>query len=114
MENCLELVEQSWKELGYRVRPLGRTVFVRTRAIPDKVGSLYLPTKHTKFYGKLPHMQNIEAVVMAAGPKAQDVRPGDRVTFQRLNFARLVKFQAEAEEFFGWVDSSQIIGHVEE
>lgn len=111
MEQNLDVVGQTWTEVGYKVRPLRNTVFVRTLPLEEKVGSLYLPAKLTKFYGELPHQKTIRAVVLAVGPKAK-VKPGEKVCFTRLYFAWWKKLEDGC--MVGWIDENQLTGYIEE
>lgn len=104
----MDVVERTWTEVGYRVRPLHRNVFVRTDPPEQKVGSLWLPPKLQSFHGDLPHMRIISATVLIAGPKTE-VKPGERICFQRLHFAWLKKL--EDGGMFGWIDQVQVLGY---
>jgi len=106
----MDLVEKTWAEVGYKVRPLGRKLFVRTLPIEEKIGSIYKPVKLTKFHGELPHMQLIRGVVLAAGPEAK-VKIGEQICFTRLYFAWLKKM--EDLTMFGWITEEQACGYCE-
>jgi hypothetical protein len=85
-------------------------VFVRTLPLEEKVGSLYLPTKMTKFHGELPHMKTIRAVVLSVGPKGT-VKPGEQVCFTRMQFAWWKKLEDGC--MIGWIDEAQLSGYFE-
>lgn len=107
----LKRVEETWEELGYKIRPLSYWAFVRTEPLPQKTASglIWLPPKMATFYGELPHMQPIKAVVCSVGPAAPaDLVPGVRVVFQRLHFARHVMLKDGT--YFGWINPEQIYG----
>lgn len=119
-----ELVEKTWQELGYRIRSVGYKIWVRT--LPHRrrsPGGLWLSPRQASFYGELPHLVTVEAVVLSTGPRglATAVKPGDVIAFSRVHFARHVQLQpteidayGTSEEFVGYVDANQIFGFVEE
>jgi hypothetical protein len=100
--------EEVWNRLGQRVGATAGRVFVVTDLPAKKVGSLFLPLKATTFYGDLPHLVMVRATVLSAGPKAQGLNPGDRVTFPRTYFIRWREL--EPDVMLGWVDVSQVSG----
>lgn len=110
-ERNMDVIEKTWEELGRRVKDaLGRTVFVRTDAPTDKTdsGVLWLPPKQQGFYGglpTLPHKRIVKGTVLVSGPDAE-VQPGDRICFQRLDFAWLWKLKDGA--YVGYIDEMQI------
>lgn len=106
-----EVVNRTWSEVGYKITPLRKMVFVKTDPVPQKVGSLYLPPKLATFYGELPNLVLVNATVLAAGPKAS-VRPGDRVCFTRLFFARYCDLQDGT--YIGWIEEENLTGRLEE
>lgn len=97
-----------WSRLGHRVQATAGRVFVVTDLPAKKVGSLFLPMKATTFYGDLPHLVMVRATVLSAGPKAQGLNPGDRVTFPRTYFIRWREL--EPDVMIGWVSHSQVAG----
>lgn len=111
-----QFIEQTWDEIGYRVKKaLHRNVFVRTLPMPQKThGGLYLPDKYAGFYGELPHMQLVRAVVLAVGADATKhygLEVGDYVCFMRLFFARWKEL--EDKTYVGYLPSEQVAGRVE-
>jgi hypothetical protein len=104
------IVEQTWAEVGCKVRPLRRMVFVRTLPLAEKIGSIYLPMKMTKFHGELPHQKTIRAVVLSTGSKCA-VKPGEHVCFTRLHFAWWKKLEDGC--MVGWIDENQLTGYFE-
>lgn len=119
----MDVVERTWKELGYRVKATGYRVWVRTLPHPRKVGAIWLPPKAASFHGELPHLRTVFAVVLSAGPKgvAQELNPGDVVAFKRLEFAWWAKLEpaqrdeyGSDEEFVGYIDANHIVYVVEE
>lgn len=104
----MELVERTWAEVGYRIRPLRFLVFVRTEPPEKKVGSLFLIDKDASFYGGLPHQRLVRATVLSAGPAA-NVKVGERVCFTRLHFARYKTL--EDGTHVGWISSNEIAGY---
>lgn len=116
-------VEKTWDELGYRIRATGYRVWVRTLPHPRKHGSIWLPPKAGSFYGELPHLRTVYAVVLSAGSRgpAKGLKPGDIVGFKRLEFAWWAKLQPTQtdeyggdEEFVGYIDSNHVVYLVEE
>jgi len=106
-----DFITTTWTELGKKVECLGTKVFVRTEAMPEMIGSLYLPPKKTQFYGELLGIKQFnEATVLSVGPEAT-LSPGDKICFLRLYFARYE--QMEDRTMTGWVDEQNIIGIVD-
>jgi len=119
----MDVIERTWKELGYSIEATGYRVWVRTLPHPRKIGSLWLPPKAASFHGELPHLRTVYAVVLSAGPRgpAAELRPGDIVGFKRLEFAWWKKLEPTQtdeyggdEEFVGYIDSNHIVYVVEE
>jgi len=109
----MDLIERTWAELGVKgIRPLRRTLFVRTvpPATMTMSGRLWLPPKQIGFYGVLPHLRIVKGTVLAAGKDCSS-KPGDYVCFQRLHFARWEPVQ-ERDAYVGWIDESQLVGSV--
>jgi hypothetical protein len=106
------LVEQTWKEMGFRIRARGYQVWVRTVPFERKVGAIWLPPKLQSFHGELPHLVTTRAVVLSAGPEgfARDVKPGDTVAFKRLHFATYMPVgDPDHQEKVGWIDSNEVM-----
>ena len=119
----MDLIERTWKELGYEIEATGYRVWVRTLPHPRKAGSIWLPPKAGSFHGELPHLRTVYAVVLSAGPKgpAAELRPGNIIGFKRLEFAWWAKLEPTEtdeyggdEEFVGYIDSNHIVYVVEE
>lgn len=106
----LDVVEKTWAEVGFKVKPLSRKVFLKTLPLEKQIGSILLPPKLTTFHGELPHLKTIYAIVMSAGPDAS-VKPGEQVCFTRLKFAWLRKLEDGC--MFGWIDENDITGYVD-
>ncbi len=108
----LERVEETWKEVGCRVKPLRKTIMVRTEPLPTRsAGGVELPPKLATFYGELPHMQIILATVLSSGRQAI-LEAGDRIAFTRLFFARWLKM--EDGTMVGWIANEEnVIGYAE-
>lgn len=109
-------VEQTWKELEFKIRPTRYWVFVRTEHLPQRTrsGRIWLPPKLVNFFGELPHMQNIKGVVCSVGPIASEkfgLKVGERVLFKRLEFAWYKKMQDGT--YFGWINCNHIHGYVD-
>jgi len=111
-ERNMERVEETWKEIGCRVRPLRKTIMVRTEPLPTKsAGGIILPGKLTTFYGELPHMQIIVATVLSSGRDAI-LETGDRIAFTRLFFARWMQLQDRT--LIGWIANEEnVLGYAE-
>ena len=114
-----DLIRRTMEELECKaLHPLRWMVFVRTLPLEQKTysGKLWLPPSATDMYPsmhvELPHKRMVHAVVLAAGPKAPYVKPGDTVMFQRLHFAWWKKMQDGT--FVGWIDYNQLAGFVED
>lgn len=119
----MDIVERTWDELGYRVRATGYRTWVRTLPHPRKIGSIWLPPKAASFYGELPHLRTIFAVVLSSGPVgvAKELKPGMIVAFKRLEFAWWAKLKPAQtdeygadEEYVGYIDANHIVYVVEE
>jgi hypothetical protein len=113
MEDFKGLVEETWTELGYKIRPLRWMVFVRTDPFVGKIGSIHVQGKDNYFYGALANSRLVTAVVLAAGKAglAQYLNSGDRICFQRLYFTWYKKM--EDGTLIGWVDANQVTGFVD-
>lgn len=107
----MEVVEKTWAEVGCKVRPIRRWVMVRTLPVEQKIGSLYVTPKESSFYGVLPHMRNVRAIVLSAGDKAF-VKPGEEVVFSRLHFALWKNLEDGCK--VGWIDENQLLGYAED
>ena len=104
-----DLVNQTWEEVGYRVRPLRDMLYVRTDPMPEKFenSALYMPHKYTDFFGQLPSQTTIYGTVVSAGPKATS-KAGDRVAFSRMNYARWLDLKDHTK--LGWISEADIYG----
>jgi hypothetical protein len=102
------LVEATWEELGFKIRPMGSRIYVRTDTPPRKIGSLYIPPEQWGMYGKrLGSKVFVTATVLARGSRASfspDV--GERVVFSRLQFGWTHKMNDGT--FVGWVDAGEL------
>lgn len=104
-------VKQTFEEMGIDgFRPWRDLVFVRTNPMPIKTGSILLPFKATSFFGQLPNLAAISAVVLAAGPKAT-CKPADGVVFMRTNFAWWMAM--EDLTYVGWIQEANLLGGYE-
>jgi hypothetical protein len=119
----LDLVERTWAELGFRIQAPRFLVWVRTLPVEQKRGLLWLPPKHASFWGVLPHLRTVRAVVLSAGPRglAKAMKPGDVIAFSRGHFNRFFQMQptevtesGTSEEFVGVIDSNDIFGFSDE
>lgn len=105
-----ELVEKTWGELGFKIRPLGHWVFIRTELIAKETpGGILLTDKSADFYEGMPHQKLYVGTVCSVGSKAQaTVSEGDRICYQRLFFARYCYLQDGT--MLGWINSENIPG----
>ncbi len=103
-----ELVKSTWAEIGCRVRPLRRMVFVRTD-LPKQHsdGGIWYPSTESGFYDGPFHLRLVTATVLAAGSKSI-LKPAERVCFQRKYFARWCVL--EDRTMIGWLDETEITG----
>lgn len=108
----MDIVQETWKELNQEINCFGSRVLIRTEPIPEKIGSIYLPTKHTSFYGKIQgQYQWCTATVLAAGEESI-VKSGEKIMFTRLAFANIYKMKDNT--FVGWVEDANIECVIEE
>jgi hypothetical protein len=119
----LDLVERTWAELGFRIQAPRFLVWVRTLPVEQKQGLIWLPPKQSSFWGGLPHLRTVRAVVLSAGPAglAKTLRPGDVVAFSRGHFNRFFQLEptqetlsGRSEEFVGVIDSNDLFGYADE
>lgn len=106
------LVDATWEELGFTLRPVGERVFVRTDLPRRKIGSLWLPPEMWGMYGKrLGSKETVTATILACGPLVKDaetLQPGEKVCFFRLPFGWTYKLKDGS--FVGWIDADEIVG----
>ena len=112
-EAAQTIIDRTFAEIGIKsFRALKRTVLIRTERPECRVGLIIIPESSGTFYEGMPHLRMHVGTVLAAGPKhLTDVEPGDRVCFQRLHFARWIALGED--QYVGWIDSAQLVGHVE-
>lgn len=111
-----DMVEKTWEELGFKLRALGYKTIVRTlphlRKTPG--GVLWLPPKLQGFHGELPHLVEVRAVVLSAGPLglAKNMEVGSIIMFKRLHFGFWYRVgDLVDQEYVGWVDANDVIGY---
>ncbi len=112
-EELKKMIAETWGACGVKsVRGLANSfaIFVKTEPPPKKIGSIWLPPKLSGFYGDLPHLRLIVGTVLARGGKTE-VKPGDRICFMRLHFARWKDLGDEV--YVGWIYDNQVIGFFE-
>lgn len=98
----LARVQETWDELGFKIRAVGTAVFVRTDPLPEKTkAGIYLPPSHSDFFGqRLGSKVHMTGTVLSAcrtkgyGSKSDrtvpsTLKPGDKVFFTRFEFAWL-------------------------
>jgi len=111
-QTWMERVQQTWDELGHKLRPLRFLTLVRTDPHESILPSgIILPPKLDNFHSGMPHQQIKTGTVVAVGPRTKTVKVGDRVCFQRLHFAWLRKLGSD-KTFVGWINNNDIIGFV--
>ncbi len=109
------LIEKTWQEIGFRVRPLRRLVYIRTEQRPYKShGGIWFPPSSADFFARDKAKIDVEiyARVLAVGPQVRFVKPGDRIFISRLYFAWLRKL--EDGNFMGYVDEDNVFGFAAE
>ena len=116
-EDRMKLVEQTFDEIGYRIKSVGFMTWVRPFPHLRKThgGLLWLPPKLQGFHGELPHLVTVRGVVLDSGPvgAAREFKAGDVVEFQRLYFGHYWKIGLpEDQEYVGWLDANQIMWRV--
>lgn len=99
-------IEDTWREVGQRARPLRDMVFVRTELLPEYVGAIYVPPAYRGNYSGLAHTVFMRAIVLATGPSCKVLSPGQRVGFSRLFFARWQ--ECEDGTLVGWVPEENV------
>ena len=109
----LALVDQTWKEIGYKIRPLktNTNIYVRTMPPPQKKGLIWLPPKLARFHGDLANKIMTRGVVVAVPEGMTGVKVGDRVCFPRLFFGFLFKVSYQPEIYFGFVKATHVFGN---
>lgn len=110
----LKLVDDTWAEVGHKVRAIGYRLWVRTLPFEQKTpsGLLWLPPRQQRFHGELPHLVFIRAVVLSAGSVgvAAEFKPGDVVEFQRLHFGFQYRVGPnEEQQYVGFIDANQVL-----
>ncbi len=106
-----ELIEKTWKEVGFRVRPLARKVFIRTEQRPWKTkGGVWLPPSSTLIYAADRSKIDVElyARVCSVGPQVREIKVGDRIFFSRLYFAWIRKL--DDGQYLGYLDELNVFG----
>lgn len=102
----LSRVEETWDELGFRLRAIGTIVFVRTDPLPDRTeGGIIVPQDQADVYGsRLGSKVHLTGTVLSAcrtkavgskkdNTRPSDLKPGDKILFTRFEFAWLYKMQ---------------------
>lgn len=108
----MDSIQSTLQELGVKtLRPLRRTIFIKTLPPPQKTdsGLLWLPPSLSSFYGEMPHLRILKGEVLAVGPTCT-VKVGETVAFQRLHFARWTSLSV-ADTYVGWIDETHLVGY---
>ena len=110
----MDIVEETWKKIGCRVKAIRDTVFVRTHPLPQmtKSGLLHLPPKEAEHYGHLPKGRHVMATVLSCGSGVKSVKCGDNVCFMRMPFSRW-KYMGD-RTLIGWIKEEDLIGIVDD
>jgi co-chaperonin GroES (HSP10) len=106
-------VDQTWEEVGYKIRPLKYKVFVRTEPLfVRSEGGVFLAPAATELYGnRMAHQVLVRAIIVSVGPVARDhwhFEVGQRIVFKRLHFAWLKKM--DDGTYLGYIDAAEIVG----
>lgn len=104
------LVVATWEELGFKIKPVGSRLFVRTETPPQKQGMIWLPPELWAMYGqRLGSKALVTGTVLSCGPRVKDAPAiGTRVVFFRLPFGWTHKMTDGT--FVGWVEAAEIVG----
>lgn len=104
----MELIDKTWEELGRKLECVGSRVLVRTEAMPEKIGSIYLPPKQSTYYGQLKGNDvTTTGTILNVGPECtENLQLGDKILFKRLVFAYYEKMKDNT--FVGWVNEKDV------
>lgn len=107
------LVDATWQELGFKLKPVGNRIFVRTDMAPKKIGAIYMPPEMWGMYGRrLGSQVFVTATVLSNGSRVkQPLEAGTRVVFSRLPFGWTYKL--DDGTFVGWVDADEVVAVTE-
>lgn len=106
----MTIIASVWKEIGYRMKPIGDLVAIRTSSIQNKVRGIY--TLESTMWGSSPANKNfVLGDVLAIGADCVDVSEGDTILFERLFFIKCEKLKDGT--YVGWVKCPNIIGVIE-
>jgi len=106
-------VDETWKDIGMKVKPLRRKLYVRTCPYKDKIGLIWLPGgNHSGFYSGMAHQRLVKATVCSVGGEVAEVEPGDTILFTRLFFIKHLSI--DDGTFTGWIDEVNMIGYAPE
>ena len=106
-------VEETWKDIGMKVRPMRRKLYVRTHSYKDRIGLIWLPpSNHSSFYSGMAHQRLVKATVCSVGPGVAEAQPGDTILFTRLFFIKHLAI--DDGTFTGWIDEVNMIGYAPE
>lgn len=103
------IIEQTWEDLGYKIRPTRHRVLVRTEPVPALTkGGIIIPDTYRGLYEGPFHLRLINAYVLRIGEGVNEVKVNERVCFQRKWFIRhrLLGF----DQAVGWIKESEIAG----
>jgi hypothetical protein len=99
--------EETWKEVGFKVRPTGRKIFCRT--VLEKSNSLLvLPLAAQSFFYGDANKKILNLKVLSVGPNVKAVKKGAIICCRRMEFGRIWEFKDGTKG--GWIDESQVLG----
>jgi hypothetical protein len=106
-----QLAADTWKELGFQLKAVGKRMLVRTEVLPQKMGSLYLPSQYSETFGqRLGAKVPITAHVLSKGSRVSDaISVGDRLLFPRLVFGWTHRLADKT--YVGWVEEAEVLAH---
>ena len=105
-------VDETWKDIGMKVRSLHRKLYVRTYPYKDKIGLIWLPAAQIGFYKGMAHQRLVKATVCSVGSEVVEAEPGDTILFTRLFFIKHLSI--DDGTFTGWIDEVNMIGYAPE
>lgn len=109
----MDRVQQTWDELGIKVRMIHDWVLVRTEVPPEQTeGGIWYPPMYRTFYEGPLHLRLVSALVLSNGPHARGVKVGERVCFQRKYFARWKKLADNS--MVGWLHEREVTAAMDE
>ena len=107
----MQVVADTWEELGRRFRPLHKGLFVRTDPMAIRTaGGLFLTGEESAFHKGMGHNKVIKATILSVA-KDVPMKEGERVCFQRLHFTWIWRLRDGT--YVGIIRDDFLIGHLE-